>query len=297
MSAVTATGLDTAQPNGPREIIARRPGRRERDPVRASRRLRARNLLLGLGFPVSLLLLWQGASSLGFLDPRLYPSPTDVVAAIGSLQERDLLVGNLLITVERIVKGYAFGAAVAIVVGVLMGLSPWFRAMLEPMLSALYTVPKLALLPIFLTIFGFGELPIVVIIAVATFFFVWISTLAAILAVPHGYREAGYTLNLSRWQTFRHVLLPAALPEIFVGLRIAAGVAVLMLVGVEFVIASSGLGYLIEQGRAALLIAQTYAGIVLIALLGLILTTLIRMIGKLATPWNGSSDRAIGGPM
>jgi sulfonate transport system permease protein len=187
--------------------------------------------------------------------------------------------------VRRTLLGFVVGGAGGVAVGVLMGMSRWLRAALEPMLSALYTVPKLALVPVFLSVFGLDDRSIVALIAVTVFFFVWISTMAAVMGVPVGYREAAATFRASRWEMFRHVLLPAALPEVFVGLRIAAGVAVLMLVGVEFVVGDSGLGFLIQQGRQLLLLGQTYVGIVVVAVFGYVFALLVRLAGRLLCPW------------
>ncbi len=106
----------------------------------------------------------------------------------------------------------------------------------------------------FLIIFGVGEKPVIVILAVTVFFFVWIQTMASVMSVPEGYREAAVSFGVTRRQMFRHVILPAALPQIFVGLRIAAGVAVLTVIGVEFVFAPgfAGLGYRINNARTDL---------------------------------------------
>src|SRR5690606_27192174 len=118
------------------------------------------------------------------------------------------------------------------------------------------------------------------------FFFVWIPTLAAIVSLPHGYREAAASLGVNRWRMFVDVLLPASVPQIFVGLRIAAGVSVLMVIGVEFVIGSDGIGYLIEQGRGLNIIGWSYVGIVISALMGVLFMALIKLLGRLATPWD-----------
>jgi sulfonate transport system permease protein len=166
-----------------------------------------------------------------------------------------------------------------------MGVSRLIRAALDSLLTALYTVPKLALIPVFVTLFGFGDLPRIALIAVTVFFFVWISTMSAIMGVEEGYREAALSFGASKWQIFRHVLFPGALPQIFVGLRIAAGVAVLMLIGVELVLASDGLGALIEKGRTLFLPELTYVGIALSALLGLTFTYLVRILGRVLVPW------------
>lgn len=266
-------------------VEVREPTPAELDPSRFRQRRRVIEGALATGVPVALLVLWQVASSTGMIDQRLYPSPWDIILSTRELvAERDLL-WHLGISIRRILLGYLLGVGVGVGAGLAMGVSRTLRAALEPLLSALYTVPKLALLPVFLTVLGFGEPPIVALIGVTVFFFVWISTLAAVLAVPDGYIEAARSLGVRGRTMFRHVILPASLPQIFVGLRIAAGVSVLMLIGVEFVIGGEGLGFLIEQGRTLLLLEQTYVGIVLSALLGLGFSALVRAIGRRLTPW------------
>lgn len=284
-----ATPVDVAQrPPGPNTLV-RVPGAEERHPHRAARRRRTVDLSLGIGVPVGLILLWQIASERGWIDQRLYPSPTDVVNNAWDLHQRGRLWSNTWITIKRILIGYGIGTVTGMVAGFAMGMFRPIRSALEPLLNALYTVPKLALLPVFLTIFGLGEGPVNALMSVTVFFFVWISTMSAVLAVAPGYREAAASLRVNRREMFWHVLLPASLPQIFVGLRIAAGVSVLMVVGVEFVIAGEGLGYLIEQGRSLLLLGQSFTGIVIVAVIGLVFAVIVETIGRLLSPWAASS--------
>jgi len=286
----TAIRADTTRPSADALVWA--PGAAERHPRRTAKRRRMRDLSLGIGVPVALILLWQIASDRGWIDQRLYPSPTTVLENARDLHERGRLWSNTWITMKRILIGYGIGTVTGVAVGLAMGMFRVLRAALEPLLNALYTVPKLALLPVFLTIFGLGEGPVNALMSVTVFFFVWISTMSAVLAVPNGYREAAQSLRVNRRQLFWHVLLPASMPQIFVGLRIAAGVSVLMVVGVEFVIAGEGLGYLIEQGRALLLLGQSFTGIVIVALIGMIFTVIVEAVGRLASPWADTGKKS-----
>lgn len=268
-----------------RHVLTRAPGPGERNPRATRRRRRVLEVALAVAVPVMLLAAWQVAAQAGAIDPRLYPPPSAIALEFVRLSAGGQLAFETWVSVRRTLLGFAVGGAGGVAVGVLMGMSRWLRAALEPMLSALYTVPKLALVPVFLSVFGLDDRSIVALIAVTVFFFVWISTMAAVMGVPVGYREAAATFRASRWEMFRHVLLPAALPEVFVGLRIAAGVAVLMLVGVEFVVGDSGLGFLIQQGRQLLLLGQTYVGIVVVAVFGYVFALLVRLAGRLLCPW------------
>ncbi|WP_063766262.1 ABC transporter permease [Streptosporangium amethystogenes] len=273
-------------------MLIRRPGVAELHPVRTRRRWTVTKVALGVSVPVLFVLAWQLSAVFEWVDPYLYPPPSRLGPALVTLWEEGKLVDATVTSVRRIILGYLLGAGAGVVVGFLMGMSRALRAALEPFSWAWYTVPKLALLPIFLTIFGFGDTSVVVLIAVTVYFFVWISVMSAVMAVPAGYREAALMLRANSWEMFRQVLLPAALPEIFVGLRIAAGVSVLILVGIEFVISDQGLGYLIEQGRTLLLLEQSYVGILLVALVGYLFALLVKFIGRLFIRWT-DEDNAI----
>jgi sulfonate transport system permease protein len=286
--------LDT-QVRSTRETLVREPGRLEQNPRAHRRRRRALELGLAIGVPIALLVLWEVASTRGWIDRRLYPAPSDIVDETRTQFDQQDRWHDVWVSTRRVLLGYAWGAGFGLVFGYLMGVSRLLRAALEPTLNALYTVPKLAILPLFLLIFGFKERPVIAVIGVTVFFFVWIQSMAAVLSVPEGFREAAASFGTNRWQLFRHVLLPASLPQVFVGLRVAAGVAVLTLIGVEFVFApgEAGIGFVINQGRTVLLPRQTYMGIIIAALMGVIFITVVKLIGRLLTPW-APDDRSVG---
>ncbi len=266
--------------------IRRVPGAVEIAPHRSSRRRRVVELSLAVLFPALLIGLWQMSSSLHWIDPRLYPSPFEIANKTRDLfSERDL-ADDVWISIRRILWGYLWGVLGGLSVGMGMGMFRLMRRTAEPTLIALYTVPKLALLPIYLTVFGFGETTVIALIATTVFFFVWLSAMAAVMAVPEEYREAAQSFGANRRQLFHHVILPAALPQIFVGLRLAAGVSVLMIVGVEFVLGGDGIGHVINGGRILGLIEQTYVGIAIVAVIGVVFTALVRVAGRLASPWS-----------
>jgi sulfonate transport system permease protein len=277
------------------ELVLRTPGAAEREPVRHARRRRVLEVTLAIAVPVLLIGLWQLAASAGWIDRILYPAPSDVISE-GRRQFADFNYGHdVWVTVRRILWGFFYGSVLGVGIGLVMGMSRTVRAALEPTLSALYTVPKLALLPVFLIIFGVGEKPVIVILAVTVFFFVWIQTMASVMSVPEGYREAAVSFDVTNRQMFRHVILPAALPQIFVGLRIAAGVAVLTVIGVEFVFAPgfAGLGYRINNARQTFVPKQAYVGIVISAVIGVIFIWIVKRIGRALSPW-APEDNAIG---
>jgi len=267
--------------------IVRRPSAAELDPRGFRRRRRALDITLAIAVPVLLLALWQLAAIRGWVDRAEVAAPSDIPGEARRMFADQHLWSDTWVSIKRILIGFAYGSVGGIAVGVVMGMARNVRVALDPTLTALYTVPKLALLPVFLIIFGFGEAPVTAVLTITVFFFVWISTMSAVVSVPETFDEAARSFGASRWQTFRHVVLPSSLPQVFVGLRIAAGVAVLTLVGVEFVFApgSKGIGYVINQSRQLLLPQQAYVGIVVTALIGVALTWIVRIVGRLLAPW------------
>lgn len=276
--------MTTTAPHPSESVLVRAPGPHELHPVRTHRRRRALELSLALAVPLALVLLWQLAAAQAWIDPRVYPAPSTIFADGWDRAAGDLWP-DVWATLKRVLAGYAVGTAAGYALGLLMGSLSLVRAALEPLLDALYVVPKLALLPIFLNMFGLGEGPQVALVAATVFFFVWISTMSAVMAIPSGHRDAGRVFGASPWQMFRHVLLPASLPSVLVGARIAAGVAVLVIVASEQIAATNGLGHLIFDSRALFQNDVMFVGIVCVAALGVIFSELVRMVGRLLTPW------------
>ncbi|MGY0491905.1 ABC transporter permease [Streptomyces sp. WG-D5] len=279
MSALTPT--KTADD----DLLVRAPGPRELHPARARRRRRALELSLAVAVPVLLILLWQLAAAQSWIDARVYPAPSTILADGWQRAADGELWPDVWATLQRVLAGYVIGTVSGYLLGLLMGSVSLVRAALEPLLDALYVVPKLALLPVFLNMFGLGEGPQIALVAATVFFFVWISTMAAVIAVPTGHRDAGQVFGASPWQMFRHVLLPASLPAVLVGARIAAGVAVLVIVASEQIAANDGLGHLIFDARALFQNDVMFVGIVCVAVLGVVFSELVRLAGRFLTPW------------
>lgn len=275
MTATTTTGSE----------LVRSPGPAERNPVATGRQRTRRELALGIAIPVAILLLWQVAAYGDWIDRRIYPAPDRIVATGIDLAKSGALWDAFSLTAYRVLFGWFLGVVAGIGVGVVMGSSRWVRKALEPTLDALYVVPKLALLPVFINLFGLDEGPKIALVSVTVFFFVWISTMTAVMAVPVGYHDTGRVFGAGRWRMFRHVTGPAILPQVFVALRVAAGVAVLVIVAAEFIVGTTGLGYLIFNSRSLLLNDRMYVGIVVVALFGVVFAEIVRRIGNWVMPW------------
>jgi NitT/TauT family transport system permease protein/sulfonate transport system permease protein len=264
----------------------RRPGRQELNPARYRKRRRRLERTLAWLSPILLVVLWQVASDRSWLDPRFFPSPTRIWDAGVETWRSGLLWDSMYASFKRVAWGFVLGCLAGIVLGIPLGLSRLARAATEPLVYALWTVPKLALLPLLLLIFGLNEKPLIVLIIINCFFLVLIPTQAAIKAVPHSYREAALSFRANRFDMLRHVIMPAALPQIFVALRLAAGAAILVMVGAEFVQANVGLGHMIWNSWSLFLPERMYVGIVVVAVAGAVFTLFIGWVGKRLSPWD-----------
>jgi sulfonate transport system permease protein len=267
-------------------MVVVQPRATDRDPQRYSRRLSRQNLALAVATPIVLLIIWQLAAMFHLIDGRFFPPPTKIAVTGWDLIENGSLPIALWVTLRTLMVGLVVGNIVGTIVGIAMGLVRPLRSAFDPLFSGLYTVPKLAILPLLLLMLGLGEAPRIIIVGIGAFFIAWITMLEATMGIAHGYMETAESLELSRWQRLRLVVFPAVLPEYFVGLRISVGQAVLLIVGVEFVTGGEGVGSLIWNSWQIFATERMYAGIVAVALLGYLLTKLVVLAARFAVPWS-----------
>ena len=176
--------------------------------------------------------------------------------------------------------GFFISAALGIPLGLLIGWSKGIRAFMDPIIAATYPIPKISLLPLLLVIFGLGEASKVVTVVIAGFFLVLISTVHGVTHIEPVLVQAAQNYGAKGWQLFAKVILPAALPSIFTGLRLSLGVSLLIIVAAEFVAANRGIGYLIWISWSTLSVGKMYVGLVVIAFLGVLFTTVWSDWGK-----------------
>jgi NitT/TauT family transport system permease protein len=235
--------------------------------------------------PLLVLIMWEVSVRVGILDHRFFPAPTTVMGVLVDMVKTGELFGHLAISLQRITLGFLLGAIPGIILGLLMGWSKGIRAFMDPLVSALYPIPKVSLLPLILIIFGIGEMSKVVVIAIACFFMVLITTAHGVMRIDPILVQAGQNYGARGWNLFSKVILPASLPSIFTGLRLALGICLLIIVAAEFVAANKGIGYLIWISWSTLTVGKMYAGLVVIAALGLIFTSGLERLGKALMPW------------
>jgi ABC-type nitrate/sulfonate/bicarbonate transport system permease component len=222
--------------------------------------------------------------ALEVINPALLPTPSDVaVAGIAMVRDGSLFV-NVGVSLLRIAQGFGLAASAALALGILVGLCPALRLMLEPIVELLRPIPPLAFLPMFLVWFGLGETSKVAFIAYTTFFPMFVGIASSLLRVDVMLLRAAASLGATRAALLRHVVLPASLPGIVVALRVGFGLALFVIVGAEFMGADAGLGHMIMEGRVFFNPAQIVMGALLLGALGsavnaLLLATERRVLG------------------
>ncbi len=240
---------------------------------------------MAAALPLALLAVWEAASRLAWLSPRYFPAPSIIAATLAQGLAGGALWADVGVTLGRLGAAFALAAALAVPLGLGMGLWRPLRALLEAPVALLYPLPKIALLPLFLVALGVGEPAFVLTGAVTAFFQILISTAAGVRAVDPTLIEVGKSYGAGPLALFGKVLLPAALPAILTGLRLGLGLALITVIAVEFVTAKSGLGHLVFRQWQMLLTAEMFAGLAVIGAIGLTLTRGLRAVQQRALAW------------
>lgn len=268
----------------PTHPVPSRPRKRASRTVRLPAPRRVLRILGGWGFLAVLLAGWQVAGSRD--TTGLLPPFSAVATEMASIVTGPQLNADLLPSVTRALLGFVLGAVVGIGLGVAIGwwrgLDPWLR----PSLEFLRAVPPPALVPIAVVTFGAGDLLRVVVIAVGTCWPVLLSSVDGLLRVDPGYIDSARVYTSGRsLPILRRVALPAALPQIVTGMRIGLAVSLIMMVVSEMIASSSGLGFLILQSQRLYAMTPMYAGTLLLALTGWLLTLLFSAAERRALVW------------
>ncbi len=241
--------------------------------------------LLTILSPFVALMLWQLASDGGLIDQRYVPSPLDIAEAGWELALSGQLAVHIGASLKRLVIGFVLGAVPGIALGMVMGLNRWVRAAIDPLVSALYPVPKIAILPLLMLVFGIGDGSKVVVVAMSVLFLTIINTTTGVLQLDRIYFDVARNYGTPWHKLFLRVILPGALPTIFAALRISLGVSLVVLVGAEFVASRTGIGHLIWTSWETLKVENMFVGIIVITVLGVLSTLFLHECERLLVPW------------
>lgn len=279
---------DQAEAAVARPRVGPAPALREKPAVRAGRPTRTGALASGLVFPVIVLAVWQAAGMTGLVSPTLLPTPAAIFRSFWELAASGELAGHLAISVFRAALGFLAGGALGLAAGVAVGFSARAERTFDPSLQMLRTIPHLAVTPLFILWFGFGEFSKVLLIAMGAFFPLYVNTFLGIRGVDAKLFEVARVLEFSRWKQVVRLILPAALPNVLLGLRLSLGVAWLGLVVAELMGSSEGVGYLIMDARQFSQTSIVFVGILIFAAVGKATDSLVRLLEKRLLRWRDS---------
>jgi NitT/TauT family transport system permease protein len=240
--------------------------------------------VISLGTPILLLLAWEICGRMGWIDVRFFPPPSRIFEVLMRLAKSGELLTNTWVSLTRLFWGFLAGGIPAIILGICMGLWRPIRLAIEPLVAATYPLPKSAILPLVLLIFGLGESSKIVMVALGVFYPIVINTTSGVLQIPSIYLDVGKNYKASPWQTFRTIALPGALPSIFAGIKLGVGLGLILIAIAEMVGAQSGIGYMIWNAWQILSIETMYVGLLTIALIGFALSLILDEIEAMVLP-------------
>ncbi|MXF45517.1 taurine ABC transporter permease TauC [Raoultella sp. Lac2] len=252
----------------------------------------SRQLTLSFATLAVLLAIWWGVTALQLISPLFLPPPQQVlqklIAIAGPQGFMDAtLWQHLAASLARIAIALVAATILGVPVGIAMGLSPTIRGILDPLIELYRPVPPLAWLPLVIIWFGIGETPKILLIYLAIFAPVVMSTLAGVKSAQQVRIRAAQSLGASRAQVLWLVILPGALPEILTGLRIGLGVGWSTLVAAELIAATRGLGFMVQSAGEFLATDVVLPGIAVIAIIAFLLELGLRALQRRLTPWHG----------
>lgn len=236
--------------------------------------------------PLVLIILWQFAANRGKINIQLFPSPAKICQAFLKSVENGKLQANILISLKRVLIGYIYGAVLGVVIGVILGLSKKAYRLFSFLLEVLRPIPIIAWVPVLIMILGIGEISKIIVIMIGSFWSIFLNTYDGIRNVDAKYLEVSDMFMKSKAETVLRVMLPAALPGIFTGLRIGIGSAWISVIGAELIASSAGLGYMISYSREMAQPANMYVAVFIIGIIGYLINAILKLIEKKALRWN-----------
>lgn len=243
---------------------------------------------LGLILPGIVLMLWQTLGHYEIISEMLFPTPYTIAVALVTLVVSGDLWANLQISAMRAFAGFFLGGGLGLFFGILVGLFRKSEKLLDPTLQMIRMIPSLAVVPLFILWFGIGEESKVLLIAKAAFFPLYIQTFMGIRGVDNKLFEVTRVLGYSRIKQVTRLVLPAAVPNVILGVRLSLGLSWLALVVAEMIASSSGIGYMMSDARQFADTPVVFVGIFIFAAAGLLSDILVRLLEQRLLQWKNS---------
>lgn len=238
--------------------------------------------------PLLVLAAWELGSALGLVSESALPAPSRIAQAFWSLVASGELARHIGASFVRAGGGFLLGGATGLLLGLFTGLGKWVERTLDPTVQMLRTVPLLAVIPLFILWFGVGEFSKILLISLGAFFPVYFHTFLGVRSADRKLHEVTKALEFSALQQATKLILPSALPNVLLGIRLSVGVSWLLLAVAEMMGASSGIGYLIQDARVYSQTDIVFVGIGLFALVGKLSDSGVRLLEKRWLGWRSS---------
>lgn len=244
------------------------------------------SLLIGILLPFMILGLWAYVTNRGIFTSAILPPVSQVARALRELIDTGMLQKDILVSLSRVIKGYLIAVALGVSMGTLMGMSRTLEHFFSLTLNAIRQIPMLAWIPLIILWFGIGETSKIAVIVLGAYFPILLNTMSGIRNAPGGLVEVARLYQLSRWETFTKVLLPSALPQIFVGLKLGLGISWVAVVASELIAANSGIGFRISDARSLMMPDVVIVCMIVIGLIGITMDRMLTLVFNRVTPWN-----------
>ncbi|WP_289320983.1 ABC transporter permease [Peribacillus simplex] len=248
----------------------------------------AKSALRGSFLPVVVLIAWQSLGSVGILPAQLFSSPLLIVTTFIDLVQSGEMGMHLQISLTRALLGFALGGFLGLLLGVIVGMQKKSEEYLNPSIQMLRTVPLLAITPLFIMWFGFGELSKVLLIALGAFFPLYLQTFLGLRNVDKKLYDVARILEFGRLEQITKLMIPAALPNILLGIRLALSAAWMCLVVAELLGADRGVGFMIQDARSFMQTDVVFVGIIIFAMAGKISDSFVRFLENHLLKWQDS---------
>ena len=242
--------------------------------------------ILRMIFPLAFFLaIWQILSATGNLNQSFIPSPIVIVRDLINLLFNGSLAMDILVSVRRVLTGFALAAVVGISLGVICGINRRVYNFLNPLIEIFRPMPPIAWVPLAILWLGLGDRPAFFLVFLGAFFPIFTGTYLGVTSLDEVYRRAAYSLGATRKKFIIDILLPSALPNIFTGLKIGLGIGWMSVIVAEMVGAQSGLGYMIQLNRIMLEIPGVVVGMVVIGSIGFLMNKIVVLSEGYLMPW------------
>lgn len=243
--------------------------------------------------PLMIFLVWELLAAAGVLPANYVPSPSQLAPHLLALLAGGELWHHLNVTLYRLGLSFVFALIPAVLLGLCLGMSRTARLALEPILTSLYAIPKIALLPLVMLVLGVNERTLIFTSTLTSFAQMTVSTMGGVLAVDRVVLEAGKNYGATGWRLFRYVLFPSALPDILTGMRIGLGLTLVLVIAVELTAAQEGLGAFLWTAGQTLSAKNLFSAFIVIGVIGLALTYGLERIENWLMPWRERSSAAM----